>query len=91
KSRGVEGLKNFINTRGTLKAEAFFNIGNEADPGHADDTAVLVLDKKPEFIAFEKADTCRYNQEDLIDLLDDWAEFVTLQGKSTGEDGSTLN
>ena len=49
------------------------------------------MDKKPEFIAFEKADTCRYNQEDLIDLLDDWAEFVTLQGKSTGEDGSTLN
>ncbi|MEN8337117.1 DUF2303 family protein [Acinetobacter baumannii] len=91
KARGVAGLKNFINTRSTLKAEAFFNIGNEADPGHADDTAVLVLDKKPEFIAFEIANTRRYNQEDLIDLLDDWAEFITLQGKSTGEDGATLN
>ncbi|MFX4717694.1 DUF2303 family protein, partial [Acinetobacter baumannii] len=52
---------------------------------------VLVLDKKPEFIAFEIANTSRYNQEDLIDLLDDWAEFITLQGKSTGEDGATLN
>lgn len=49
------------------------------------------MDKKPEFIAFEIANTRRYNQEDLIDLLDDWAEFITLQGKTMGEDGSSLN
>lgn len=82
KARGVAGLKNFINTTGTLKTEAFFNIGNEADPGHADDTATLVLIKKPEFVAFEQANGRRFDQETLIDLLDDWAEFITFKGKT---------
>ncbi|ELY3877963.1 DUF2303 family protein [Acinetobacter baumannii] len=81
KARGIEGLKNFINTNNHLRAEAFFNIGDDALPGHADDTATLILVKKPEFVAFEQANYRRFDQEQLIDLLDDWAEYITFKGK----------
>lgn len=82
KARGIEGLKNFINTQNTLRAEAFFNIGDDVLPGHADDTANLILVKKPEFVAFEQANGRRFDQEGLIDLLDDWAEYITFKGKT---------
>ncbi len=33
--------------------------------------------KKPEFKALEKIDGDRFNQQELIDWLDDWADFLT--------------
>jgi uncharacterized protein YfdQ (DUF2303 family) len=53
-------------------ATAFFNIGTAADPGHADDVAVLALPNTAAFDAMLAADKTRFGQRDLIDWLEDW-------------------
>ncbi len=75
--RGVDELKTFINTKNQLSATAVFNLGNTLEAGHADDIAVLNLEKTPEYVAFEQANGKRYGQQDLVDLLDDWVDFIT--------------
>ncbi|MCH7295448.1 DUF2303 family protein [Acinetobacter higginsii] len=74
--RNVTGIKSFISTKKGLSAETIFNIGDEVEPGHADDIACLNLEKTPEFIALENVDGNRFSQQDLTDWLDDWADFV---------------
>lgn len=74
--RSVTGVKSFISTKNGLSAETFFNIGDEITPGHGDDTARLILEKAPEFEALIGIDGSRFSQRDLIDWLDDWADFV---------------
>ncbi len=74
--RNIEGLKSFIRTSNGLSAETFFNIGDEITPGHGDDTARLSLEKTPEFEALISIDGGRFSQRELIDWLDDWADFV---------------
>lgn len=74
--RNVTGIKSFISTKNGLSAETIFNIGDEAEPGHGDDTARLNLEKAPEFIALESIDGDRFPQQKLIDWLDDWADFI---------------
>lgn len=75
--RETTDIKAFIDTARGLTAQAFFNIGGIAAPGHADDIANLTLEKKPEFKALERADGSRFGQQELIDWIDDWADFVT--------------
>lgn len=82
--REINGVKAFISTANGLKAEAVFNLGDVVKAGHADDLANLTLEKKPEFKALERADGHRFDQQDLIDWLDDWADFVTAHN-STGQ------
>ena len=77
--REIEGVKAFVSTTNGLKAEAVFNLGDVARAGHADDLANLTLEKKPEYKALERADGHRFEQQALIDWLDDWADFVTAQ------------
>ncbi|ENX03798.1 hypothetical protein F900_00688, partial [Acinetobacter modestus] len=74
--RAVTGVKSFISTKNGLSAETIFNIGDETSPGHGDDKALLVLEKAPEFEALISIDGSRFSQRDLIDWLDDWADFV---------------
>ena len=74
--RGVKGIKSFISTKNGLSAETIFNIGDEVAPGHGDDTARLNLEKTPEFEALISIDGSRFSQQNLIDWLDDWADFV---------------
>lgn len=70
-------LQTFIDTNRGLSAKTFFNLGNVDNPGHADDTAILTLEKKPEFSALERINGKRFSQQQLIDWLDDWADYVT--------------
>lgn len=75
--RGIKDVKAFVSTAQGLTAEAVFNLGDVAEAGHADDLAKLTLEKKPEFKALERADGQRFEQQALIDWLDDWSDFVT--------------
>ncbi len=75
--REIKDVKAFVSTTNGLTAEAVFNLGDVAEAGHADDLAKLTLEKKPEFKALERADGQRFEQQALIDWLDDWSDFVT--------------
>lgn len=88
-NRNLKGVKAFVSTTNGLRAESIFNLGDEGEAGHADDLANLTLEKKPEFKALERADGQRFDQQDLIDWLDDWADFVTartVEGNSIHHD-----
>lgn len=80
--REIKDFKTFITTNNGLRALAIFNIGDEKAAGHADDTAALSLEKKPEFYALERAVGQRFNQQDLIDYLDDWSDFLTAHNEN---------
>lgn len=75
--RKVSEFKTFISVQRGLQARSIFNIGDEDKPGHADDIAILTLEKCPEFKALENADSARFKQQDFIDWLDDWTDFIT--------------
>lgn len=75
--RQIEGIKSFISTNNGLSAETVFNIGDKNTPGHADDLAILSLEKQPEFQALERVNGKRFSQQGVIDWFDDWADFVS--------------
>lgn len=74
--RKMLNIKSFISTKNGLIAETIFNIGDESTPGHSDDIARLHLEKTPEFETLLSNDGSRFSQQDLIDWLDDWADFI---------------
>lgn len=71
-----ENVQTYINTERGLSAQTFLNLGDLIDPGHGDDTATLTLEKKAEFARFEGLNGNRLRQQQLIDVIDDWAEFL---------------
>ncbi len=80
--RNNTDVRTFIDTARGLIAKTIFNLGNEFTAGHADDIALLRLEKQPEFLALERANGQRFRQQDLIDWVDDWADFVTAHNES---------
>lgn len=56
----------------SMKAKAFFNLGTEAEPGHADFTAILELNKTPEFNAVLRVNGQQSNQKTLAEFMEDW-------------------
>lgn len=77
-----ENVQTYINTERGLSAQTFLNLGDEVDPGHGDDTATLTLEKKAEFARAEAINGRRQRQQDLIDFVDDWAEFLEAHNDS---------
>lgn len=77
-----ENVQTYISTNNGLSARTFLNLGNEIEPGHGDDTATLTLEKKSEFSRIEQLNGRRMRQQDLIDYIDDWAEFLTAYNDS---------
>ncbi|WP_168389484.1 DUF2303 family protein [Acinetobacter indicus] len=77
-----ENVQTYINTERGLSAQTFLNLGDVIDPGHGDDTATLTLEKKAEFARFEGLNGNRLRQQQLIDVIDDWAEFLEAYGES---------
>lgn len=71
-----ENVQTYIDTTRGLSAQTFLNLGDIIDPGHGDDTATLTLEKKAEFARFEGLNGNRLRQQQLIDVIDDWAEFL---------------
>jgi len=77
-----DNVQTYINTERGLSAQTFLNLGDVIDPGHGDDTATLTLEKKAELARFEGLNGNRLRQQQLIDVIDDWAEFLEAYGES---------
>ncbi len=77
-----ENVQTFIATNQGLIARTFLNLGDKNLPGHGDDTAILVLEKKAEFARAEAINGRRQRQQELIDYVDDWAEFLEAHNDS---------
>ncbi len=77
-----ENVQTFIRANNGLLARTFLNLGDHIDPGHGDDTATLELAKKAEFSRAEHLNGRRQRQQDLIDFIDDWADFLSAHNES---------
>lgn len=75
-------LQTYISTECGLSARAFLNLGNVIDPGHGDDTATVTLEKKAEFQTVQGLNGKRQRQQDLIDFIDDWSDFLEAYNES---------
>jgi uncharacterized protein YfdQ (DUF2303 family) len=56
------------------KAEAFFNLGDEHNPGHGDDRAHLTLQPTSAYRALLALDGKQFNQRQLAEWLEDWSD-----------------
>jgi uncharacterized protein YfdQ (DUF2303 family) len=69
------GAKCFVDPE-SMSARAFFNLGTEDDPGHADFTASLKLDKTAEYRALCQVNGDRMTQKTLAEWLEDWSFMI---------------
>lgn len=71
-------------------AQAFFNLGNELSPGHADDIALLTLPPTAAFAALLAIEGKRLTQADLIDWIEDWREQMAPRLQDGAEEPSSI-
>ena len=71
--------KVFINAD-SLAATAFFDLGSLLEPQHAEHTATLKLDATAPYAALVNIDGKRLDQRNLIDWIEDWAEYLRPYG-----------
>jgi uncharacterized protein YfdQ (DUF2303 family) len=57
-------------------AQSFFNLGSETNPGHADFTAGLKLDKTAEYRALSHINGDRMTQKSLAEWFEDWSDMI---------------
>lgn len=69
----------------SMSCLVFFNLGNEAEPGHADDTANLTLKPTAAYAAMRSIAGSRLSQTQLAEWMEDWADSLKVTGTS-GED-----
>lgn len=69
-----------------VSAKVFFNLGDEAEPGHGDWTATLKLTPTAEYAAMLDVLGKRLSQRNVIDFAEDWASCVT----AVAADGSYI-
>lgn len=60
-----------------MKAVLIINLGTAQQPGHADHTATLALDKTAEFLALEKITANPHNQKELAEWFEDWHTHIS--------------
>lgn len=65
-----------------MSAEAFFDIGDSADPGHGEHTARLQLERTAPYAAMAGAHGATFGQRDLAHWIEDWHAHIE------GEDSS---
>ncbi|WP_299316546.1 DUF2303 family protein [uncultured Halomonas sp.] len=70
--------------RDQMAARCYLDIGCLGAPGHCDHVATLTLPKTPEFVAFRRANTTTFDQEEMVELLEDWGHLMTF-ANSKGE------
>lgn len=59
---------------GSLEAKVFFNLGDAADPGHADWTASLNVKPTAAWAALMAIDGKRLSQRELAEWIEDWSD-----------------
>lgn len=69
-----------------LRASAVFNLGNEDNPGHGDDVAVLDLEKTPEYEAI-CALPANLIQPVFVDWIRDWGHMARFGTVATDAEG----
>lgn len=65
-----------------MSARAFFNLGDQENPGHGDDTASISLKKTAPFNALLGIDGTKRGQKELAEWLEDWREFISFSDSS---------
>lgn len=77
--------KCFVNNTNVnqMSCQAIFNLGDEVLPGHADDTADLILKITNEFAALRKSQ--RLAQKELIDFVQDYSYCLSFHESIDGE------
>lgn len=63
-----------------MTCKVFFNLGDEANPGHADDTASLKLMPTAAFAALRAIAGQRLGQSQLAEWIEDWAAYLQVVG-----------
>lgn len=73
-----------------MTCRAVFNIGNGWVPGHADDSALLMVKPTPGYAAVHAINGMRCSQKDLAEWLDDWQDMlIPFYGSPASEEGIT--
>lgn len=67
-----------------MSCTAFFNLGDEIAPGHADDTATLTLKATAAFRALQSIVGRKLSQRDLAEWLEDWHHMLIARDTSGG-------
>lgn len=75
-SRNGPAAKGFVN-QDAMTCEVFFNLGDEAAPGHADDTATLILNPTAAYKALQQLAGKKLSQKDLAEWMEDWHQDLT--------------
>lgn len=81
-SRKADGAKGFVTVDNAMQlgCTVIFNIGDETNPGHCDDLAVLSLESTAAFTAVNEISNKKVEQKDMAEWLEDWSDFVTAKG-----------
>ena len=75
-ARNGKAAKGFIN-QDAMSCEVFFNLGDEAAPGHADDTATLKLKPTAAYTALCQLAGKKLTQKELAEWMEDWRANLT--------------
>lgn len=82
--RAHSGTPVFIDRDG-MAARCYLDIGDATSPGHCDHSATLTLPKTPEYRAFLSANGSTFDQEGVIELIEDWGHLMRFKnGKGEG-------
>jgi uncharacterized protein YfdQ (DUF2303 family) len=74
--RAIPAAKGFID-QDEMTCTILFNLGDDADPGHADDRAVLRLKASAGYKAAQAITGRAMSQKDLSDWIEDWHQYLT--------------
>lgn len=70
------GAKCFVDQE-SMTAENFFDLGDDAHPGHGRHRAHLALSKTAAFKSLLSVSGCQHSQKGLAEWLEDWRDFIT--------------
>jgi len=66
----------FINQE-SFVAQAIYNYGTKLEPGHCDDTAVLIMKETAAFRALKGVNGVKLSQKQMIEFIEDWNAMLT--------------
>lgn len=75
-ARGIASAKGFIDQE-QMTCTLLFNLGTDAEPGHADDRALLKLKPSAGYKAAQEIGGRAMSQKDLSDWIEDWHQYLT--------------
>jgi uncharacterized protein YfdQ (DUF2303 family) len=84
-SRSVNTAKGFID-QDYMSCVVFFNLGDEAEPGHADDKATLILKPSAAYKALQQIAGRKLSQKELAEWMEDWRNNLSAEDA----EGNTL-